>query len=165
MPLPVCAALLSARLCSINNAHVHASFAGMVQEGAVEAAPHRLIAPEGEGDVGHPSTDLAPRALPLDLPGSPDEVHGVVVVLRHASADSEDVGVEDDVFRVKAHLLYQNPEGSGADAYLVLSCGRLCIANCSVTTSSRCICRMTLVYSCSKTWAIQASIKAKTYQQ
>ncbi len=114
-----------AHLGGINDAHVHASFAGMVQEGAVEAAPHRLIAPEGEGNVGHPSTDLAARALPLDLAGGTDEVHGIVVVLRHAGANSEDVGVENDVFRIKAHLLHQNPEGSGADAHLVLSCGCL----------------------------------------
>ena len=118
-------------LCSIDDAHVHAGFAGMVQEGAVEAAPYRLVAPEGEGNVGHPPTDLAPRALPLDLPGSTNEIHSVVVVLRHASADSEDVGVEDDVFRVKAHLLHQNPEGSGADAHLVLSCGCL---QCGLTS-------------------------------
>ncbi len=116
-------------LGSIDDAHVHASFAGMVQEGAVEAAPHRLVAPEGEGNVGDAPTDLAARALPLDLPGGTDEVHSIVVVLRHAGTDSEDVGVEDDVFRVEAHLLHQNPEGSGADAHLVLSCGRLRIAN------------------------------------
>ena len=125
MPVPVCAGLLSAHLCSIDNAHVHASFAGMVQEGAVEAAPHRLVAPEGEGNVGDAPTDLAARALPLDLPGGTDEIHGVVVVLRHTGADSEDVGVKYDVFRVEAHLLHQNPEGSGADAHLVLSSGRL----------------------------------------
>ena len=105
----------------------------MVQEGAVEAAPHRLIAPEGEGNVGDAPTDLAARALPLDLPGGADEVHSVIVVLRHAGADSEDVGVEDDVFRVKAHLLHQNPEGSGADAHFVLSSGCLHISNCLVT--------------------------------
>ncbi len=112
-------------LGGIDNAHVHASFAGMVQEGAVEAAPHRLVAPEGEGNVGHPPTDLAPRALPLDLPGGTDEIHSIVVVLRHASADSEDVGVEDDVLRVETHLLHQDSEGSGADAHLVLSSGCL----------------------------------------
>ena len=97
----------------------------MVQEGAVEAAPHRLIAPEGEGNVGDAPTDLAARALPLDLPGGADEVHSIIVVLRHAGADSEDVGVEDDVFRVKAHLLHQDSESSGADAHLVLSSGCL----------------------------------------
>ena len=111
-----------AHLGGINDAHVHASFASMVQEGAVEAAPHCLIAPEGEGNVGHPSTDLAARAFLLDLGCSIDEVHSIVVVLRHASADSEDVGVKDNVFRIEAHLLHQNPVGPCADANFVLSC-------------------------------------------
>ena len=114
-----------ANLGSIDNAHVHTSPAGMVQEGAVEAAPDCLIASEGEGDVGHPPTDLAPRADPLDLPGGPGEVHSVVVVLCHAGANGQDVGVEDDVLGVKPHLLHQDLEGPCADAHLVLSCGSL----------------------------------------
>ena len=65
----------------IDDAHVHAGLAGMVQEGAVEAPPHRLIASEGEGNVGDTPADLAPWALPLDLPGGANEVHSVVVVL------------------------------------------------------------------------------------
>ena len=112
-------------LGSIDNAHVHTGPAGMVQEGAVEAAPDRLIASEGEGDVGNAPTDLAARADPLDLPGCPDEVHSVVVVLSHAGADSQDVGVEDDVLGVKPHLLHQDLESPGADAHLVLSSGGL----------------------------------------
>ena len=68
-------------LGSIHNAHVHAGLAGMVQEGTVEAPPHRLIASEGEGNVGNTAADLAPWALPLDLPGGTNKVHSVVVVL------------------------------------------------------------------------------------
>ena len=68
-------------LNSIDNAHVHASLAGMVQEGTVEAPSHCLIASEGEGNVGDAPADLAPWALPLDLPGGANEVDSVVVVL------------------------------------------------------------------------------------
>ena len=68
-------------LLCIDNAHVHPSIAGMVQESTVECPPDRLIASEGEGNVGHPAADLAARALPLDFPGGSDEVHSVVVVL------------------------------------------------------------------------------------
>ena len=78
----------------------------MVQESTVEAPPHCLIASEGEGNVGDASADLAARALPLDLPCGTDEVHSVVVVLRHASAHCQDVGVKDDVFWVKTDLLH-----------------------------------------------------------
>ncbi|KAA6426367.1 MAG: hypothetical protein FRX49_03478 [Trebouxia sp. A1-2] len=78
------------------------------QEGAMESTPDRLIAPEGEGNVGDAPTDLAARAFLLDLGCGINEVHSVIVVLRHASANSEDVGVKDDVFRVETHLLHQN---------------------------------------------------------
>ena len=65
----------------IDDAHVHASLAGMVQEGAVEGSANRLIASEGEGDVGDAPADLAPWALLLDLRSGIDEVDSVVVVL------------------------------------------------------------------------------------
>lgn len=72
---------LDTYLCCIDDAHIHAGLAGMMQEGAVEATPDCLVASEGEGNVGDAPTDLAAWALPLDLPGCPDEVHSVVVVL------------------------------------------------------------------------------------
>ena len=114
-----------AHLSSIDNAHVHASLAGMVQEGTVKGTPDWLVPSEGEGNVGNTPTDLAARALLLDLCSGVDEVHSVVVVLCHASADCEDVGVEDDVLGVKAHLLHQDLEGPCADAHLVLCSGSL----------------------------------------
>ena len=112
-------------LSSIDDAHVHAGLAGVVQEDAVEAAPHSLIASEGEGDVGDAPTDLAAWALPLDLPGGADEVHSIVVVLSHAGADSQDVGVKDDVLGVEAHLLNQDLVCPLADAHLVLKASSL----------------------------------------
>ena len=36
--------------------------------------------------------------------GGAEEVDAIVVVLSQAGADGEDVGVEDDVLRVEAHL-------------------------------------------------------------
>jgi len=47
-----------------------------------------------------------------------EEVDGVVVVFRQAGANSQDVGVEDDVLGVKAHLLDQDLERPTADAHL-----------------------------------------------
>ena len=58
------------------------------------------------------------NARPLDLLGCLEEVHGVVVVLCHSSADGQDVGVEDDILRIHAHLLYQQLECPLADAHL-----------------------------------------------
>ena len=84
----------------------------------MEGAPNRLVAAEGEGDVGHAAADLGAGALPLDLARGTDEVDGVVVVLRQAGAHGEDVGVENDVLRVEAHLLHQDAVGALADAHL-----------------------------------------------
>lgn len=46
------------------------------------------------------ATDLAAGAHFLELRRGVEEVHSIVVVLRQASADGQDVGVEDDVLRV-----------------------------------------------------------------
>ena len=46
------------------------------------------------------------------------EVIGVVVVLRHAGANGEDVGVEDDVLGLEADRLHQDLERPRADAHL-----------------------------------------------
>ncbi len=105
-------------LLRVDDPHVHAGGAGVVQEGGVEGAPHGLVAPEGERDVGHPPADLAPGAHFLDLTAGVDEVDGVVVVLLHAGSHSEDVGVEDDVLGVKPHLLHQDAVRPLADAHL-----------------------------------------------
>ena len=48
----------------------------------------------------------------------PDEVYGVVVVLRQAGPYGEDVGIENDVLRVEADLLHQDFERPHADANL-----------------------------------------------
>ena len=97
----------------------------MMEEGAVEAAPNCFIASEAEGNVGNAAADLATWAQALNLPSRLDEVHGVVVVLCHAGAHGQDVWVKDDVLGVKAHILYQDPEGSGTNTHLVLSCSSL----------------------------------------
>ena len=123
---------LSTYLLGINYAHVHASITGVVQEGAVKCPPHGLIASEGESYVGNPTTDLAAWALLLDLGCGVDEVNRIIVVLRHAGADSKDVGVKDDVLRVKAHLIDQNLVCPSANADLVLGC---CSLKCSNTNS------------------------------
>ena len=65
----------------IDDAHVHAGLAGMVQESTVEGSANRLVASEGEGNVGNAPADLAAWALLLDLRRCVDEVHSIVVVL------------------------------------------------------------------------------------
>ena len=105
-------------LCCVHDAHVHALQAGVVQEGAMEGAAHRLVATEGEGNVGHTAADLAAGAHTLDLAGSAEEVNCVVVVLSHACANCENVGVEDDVLGLKANVLHKDAVGTLAHADL-----------------------------------------------
>jgi len=68
---------VSRYLSGIDDAHVHAGPACVVQECRVEGPPHRLVAPEGEGHVGDPPADLAARADVLDDLGGADEVYRV----------------------------------------------------------------------------------------
>jgi hypothetical protein len=102
----------------VDNAHVHALQAGVVQEGAVEGAPHCFVATEGEGNIGHTAADLAARAHTLDLTSSAEEVHCVVVVLWEASAHCEDVGVKNNVLWLKPNVLNQDAVCALAHAHL-----------------------------------------------
>lgn len=69
----------------------------------MEGTAHSVVATEAKRDVGHASADLGAWAHALDLPCGTEEVHGIVVVLRQASADRQDVGVEDDVLVANTH--------------------------------------------------------------
>ena len=89
-----------------------------MQESGVEGAADWLVPTEAEGDIGDAAADLAAGAQPLDLRGRLDEIHGIIVVLRQAGANGEDVGVENDVLRLEANLLHQYLVRSPADADL-----------------------------------------------
>ena len=92
----------------------------MVEKDRVDRLAHRIVAPEGEGDVAHPAADQRVRQALLDPPGRLDVVHGVVVVLLDPGGNGEDVGVEDDVLGREAHLLGEDPIGAPADLDLPL---------------------------------------------
>ena len=74
----------------------------------MESPANRFIASKGEGHVGDAATDLAARTDVLDDLGGPNKVHPIVVVLLHARANSQDVGVEDHILRVEAYLLHHD---------------------------------------------------------
>src|SRR5215469_9628897 len=65
------------------------------------------------------------RQVGLDPARRVDKVNRVVVVLLHSRGNGQDVWVEDDVFRWKSHLVYQNPVSTLADANLVFVSRRL----------------------------------------
>ena len=102
-------------LAGVDDAHVHAGVDGVVEEDRVHRLAHRLVAAEGEGEVGDAAGDVDVRQGLDDAAGRLDEVDAVVVVLLDAGGDGEDVGVEDDVLGREADLLGQEPVGAGAD--------------------------------------------------
>ena len=79
-----------------------------MQKSAVEASSDCLISAEGEGNVGDAAADFAARADMLDDPGGPNEVHRIVVMLRHPRANSQDIGVEHNILWIEANLFYQD---------------------------------------------------------
>lgn len=60
----------------------------------------------------------------LDKFSSPHEVDSILIMFLHACADSEDVGVKDDVIGVKSYFVDQQLVSSSADLHFaVCICG------------------------------------------
>ena len=104
----------------IHDAHVHAGFDGVEEEGAVHGLTHLVVAAEAEADVAHAAADFGTGEVFFDPAGRVDEVERVVVVLLHAGGDGEDVRIKDDVLRIEAHFIDENAVGAFANADLVL---------------------------------------------
>jgi hypothetical protein len=112
--------VVDAHHARVDDAHVHAGRDRVVQEHGVDRLAHRVVAPEAERDVGNAARHLGARQVLLDPARGLDEVHRVVVVLFDAGGNREDVGVEDDVFGRKVHLVHQDAVGTLADLDLAL---------------------------------------------
>ena len=104
----------------IDDAHVHPGLDGVVQKDGVNRFAHRFVAPKAKAHVGDPAADFGPRQVGLDPAHGVDEIDGVVGVLFDAGGNGEDVGVEDDVFGRKPHLIDQDAVGAFADFDLAL---------------------------------------------
>ena len=81
---------------------------------------HRVVAPEGEGDIAHAAAHQHVRQLGLDAAGGLDVGERVVGVLLDPGGDGEDVRVEDDVLGREAHPLGEDAVGPAADLQLAL---------------------------------------------
>ena len=107
--------VIDRQVARIDNRHVEPGANGVIEENAVNGAPHRLITPEREGDVRHPARNPSTGQGLLDAARRLDKVEGVTVVLFNAGGDRENIGVEDNVFRRKIELLRQQTIGPGAN--------------------------------------------------
>jgi len=107
--------VIDADHAGVDDAHVHAGLDGVVQKHGVDGLAHRVVAAKAKAHVAHAARHLGPGQVGLDPARGLDEIDGVVVVLGNAGGDGEDVGVKDDVFGRKAHLIDQDAVGAGAD--------------------------------------------------
>ncbi len=93
---------------------------GVIKKCGVHGFANFIVSPEAERDIRHTAAYFGMRQVLLDPARGVDEVNRVVVVLLHAGGDSEDIGIENDVFRRKPDLVNQYSVGALADADLVL---------------------------------------------
>ena len=89
--------LVDDQLAGVHDPHVHARLDGVEEEGRVDRLAHRVVAPEGEGEVRDAAAHPRAGAGLLDGPRGLDEVERVAVVLLDSGRDGEDVRIEDDV--------------------------------------------------------------------
>ena len=108
----------------IDDAHVHTGFDGVEKEHGVHGFAYIIIATEGERKIAHSATHVSTGQVFTYPTCGFDKAACVIVVLTHACADGEYVGVEDDVASGEAHLFCQNAVGTLADADATfVSCG------------------------------------------
>jgi hypothetical protein len=112
--------VVDANHAGVDDAHVHAGADGVVEEDGVDRFAHRLVAAEGEADVGDAAADLGAGQVSLDPARGLDEVDRVVVVFLDAGGYREDVGVEDDVLGREADVAREDAVGARADLRLAL---------------------------------------------
>ena len=110
--------IVNGELAGIDDAHVHARLDGMVEEDGVHRLAHRLVATEGEGQVGYAAGNMDVRQRRGDLARRLDEIDAVIVMLLDTGGDREDVGIEDDILGREARDFGQQLVGAGADFHL-----------------------------------------------
>ncbi len=114
---------VDAQLPGIDDAHRHPRLGRVVQERGVHRLAHRLVAAEGEGQVGDAAGGPRMRQMAVDPGQGLEEIEPVAVVLLDAGGDREDVGIEDDVLGGEAHLLGEDRVAALADR---TSCAPAC---------------------------------------
>jgi len=115
------------QLPGVDDAHIHAGADRVVEEGRVHRLSDGVVAAEREGDVAHAAADLDPRKTLLQSAGGLDEGQRVVGVLLDSRADGQDVGVEDQVFRLESHFFGQDAIGPREDLDLTFCADRLAL--------------------------------------
>ena len=99
----------------IDNAHVHARLNGVVQKYGVNGFTHRVVAAKAKRHIGHTARYFGTWQILFDPTRGFNEIDGVVVVLFNAGSNGKNVGIENDVFGRKVHLVHQHAVGAFAN--------------------------------------------------
>src|SRR5262245_27264611 len=86
-----------------------------------------IVPTKTKRDVGDSTAYFRVWQIGFDPTRGVDVVDCVVVMLLHAGGNSEDIGVEDDVFRWKADIFRQDSVRAFANARLILKGGGLAL--------------------------------------
>lgn len=107
--------VIDGQLPRVDDAHVHPRLNGVVEEHRMHRLPHRLVAAEGEGEVGNTARDMRMGQGCPNLARGLDEIDTIVVVFLDPGCHREDVRVEDDVLRREIDFLGEDAIGARAD--------------------------------------------------
>ena len=108
----------------IDDGHVQSGADGVVQENGVHRAPDRIVAPEGEGEVGDAAGSMDPGQVLFDPADRFDEIDPVAVVFRNACPNGQYIDIQDDILRRNADA-GEEPVRPLRDGDLLLIGGRL----------------------------------------
>ncbi len=109
----------------VDDAHVEAGGACVVEEDGVHGFAHGVVAAEGEGNVADAAAGAHAGAGGFDFAHGFDEVEGIGAVFFDACGDGEDVEVEDDVFGGEVDFFGEEAVGALGDGDFICACGGL----------------------------------------
>ena len=107
--------LINLQGAGVDDAHVEPGADCVEEEHRMHGLAHGIIAAKREGEVGDAAGDMGMGQASANGPRRLDEIDTVIIVFLDARRDRENIGVEDDVFRRKAHLFDQHLVGARAD--------------------------------------------------
>ena len=93
----------------IDDAEVHTLLDGVVEEDGMHGLADVVVAAERERQVTDTAADVGAGQVLVYPTGSADEVGSIAVVLLHTRSNGQYIGVEDNIERIHANALGQNP--------------------------------------------------------
>ena len=80
----------------------------MIQEYGMHGLTNVVVATERERQVAHSSTDMSSRQILAYPSGSLNEINRIVIMFFDTRSHGQYIRVENNIFRCKSYLIYQN---------------------------------------------------------